>query len=243
MTIQRSNFGKILWGLSFSICLLAALSGRTAEVIDADVKALIEQLASRNERPRAYPESDDSPEAEYPKNYNKAAQKQVWIAYHKLENLGPKAYPQLIEHLDDKRYSLTVDTGKVESNINVGFLCRWIIEHQASPFYAIVAGDGYTTGKAAWDNLIIGPRGEAPWRPNYARFLFSDRERARKWATKSQTYTLRHIQHEALEWMIAEEAKDTKTFDLEERTSLKSLLRELQNSQSHLESNKTFFAK
>jgi hypothetical protein len=50
------------------------------------------------------------------------------------------------------------------------------------------------------------------------------------------------IQHEALEWIIAEEAKDTKKFEKQERDYLINLLRELEEERSYIESNQHFFA-
>ena len=46
-----------------------------------------------------------------------------------------------------------------------------------------------------------------------------------------------------LDWMIAEEAKDPRKYDAEERAALKSLLRELEYSQSHFVSGSSFFSK
>ena len=66
---------------------------------------------------------------------------------------------------------------------------------------------------------------------------------ARNWMIKCQTYPLRIIQIEVLEWMIAEEAKDTKKFEKEERDFLKNLLRDLKETDSHIESSRVFFAR
>lgn len=229
--------------LVFAAATLAVPAGSgAADPSPAEIRALVERLASSNQRPAAYPEVR-RPSAHYPPGYNEAAQQTVRQAYQELQRLGPKAFPELIEHLDDPRYSLTGDTANVERNVNVGFLCRWLLERQICPFHPVVAGEGYTTGKAAYGNLVVGPRGEAPDRPDYFAHLLTDRTEAKKWAVEHQSYPLRVIQEEALKWMIAEEAKDPKTYDLEERTALKSLLRELQTSVSHLESSKSFFAK
>ena len=214
-----------------------------AEPSPKEIAALVERLASSNQRPAAYPEVHRSPEAVYPQGYDRAAQKIVWQAYRDLRRLGPLAFPELLEHLDDHRYSLTGDTGNVETNLEVGFLCRWLLQQQICPFSSVVVGEGYTTGTLAYGTLVVGPKGEAPERPDYLSHLLRDRAEARAWALEHRSYSLRDLQEEALEWMIAEEATDPKTYDREERTALRSLLRELQASECHLESSQSFFAK
>lgn len=212
-----------------------------AEPNVAAINSLVEQLASTNKRPIGYPEVNQDPV--YPKDYDRAAQKLVWKAYSELYQLGPAAFPQLLEHLDDKRYSLTLDTGNADNNFNVGFLCRWILQHRISPFNPIVAGAGYTTGRPAFGNLVKGPRGDAPRRPDFLSDLLRDQPKAKRWMLEHATYPLWSIQEEALKWMISEESKNPKIYDLEERTALKSLLRELESTQSHLESNQAFYAR
>jgi hypothetical protein len=231
-------------GIALSAMPLFPCSLQAAELTDVEIKSLIEQLASTNERPRAYPEVQEGPDAVYPKNYDKAAQEKVWAAYRQLKAIGPRSYPLLMEHFEDQRYSLTGDLGSVEGNRNVGYLCRRIFQNQVSPFNKKVIGEGYNTGEGPpRQNVVPGPRGSRPSRPDFVEHLLSDRVAAKKWAVERRTYTLRYIQCEALEWMIAEEEKDPKTYGLEERTALKNLLHELDSVNLHLESRASLFAK
>ena len=212
-----------------------------AEPNVAAINSLVEQLASTNKRPTGYPEVNQDPI--YPKDYDGPAQKLVWKAYFELYQLGPAAFPQLLEHLDDKRYSLTADTGNADHNFNVGFLCRWILQNRISPFNPIVAGAGYTTGRPAFGNLVKGPRGDAPRRPDFLSDLLRDQPKAKKWMLERATFRLGSIQEEVLKWMISEESKNPKIYDVEERTALKSLLRELESSESYLESKRPFYVR
>jgi len=220
--------------------LLVQASLRAAEPTEAEIKALIEQLASTNERPRAYPEVHEGPEAKYPRNYDEAAQKKVWATYRELKKIGPEAFPYLHAHLKDERYSLTEDTGSVFSNINVGFLCDWILKEQISPFENKVVGEGYSAPRhPGHPNSETGPRGPRPARPNYYSLIQSDAQ----WFKNHQHSSLHSIQIEALQWMIAEEEKDPKTYDAEERTELKRILAKLVKTKTPLVSRRSFIAK
>ena len=206
------------------------------------LKAMVARLASSNKKPLAYPEPGWGEEAVYPKDYDKTAQKAVWQAYHDLYKAGPAAFPQLLDHVTDDRYSLTVDQGSGDANLNVGFLCRWILEKKISPFADKVAGEGYTRGLVAVGDQVIGPKGNAPPRPSFLDHLLRDKKKATEWMIKHQSYPLWEIQQEVLEWMIAQEERDTKTFELEERTFLKNLLLEIKDGRSYIESTRTFHA-
>jgi hypothetical protein len=70
-----------------------------------------------------------------------------------------------------------------------------------------------------------------------------DKKLAKEWVEDRQTYPLKAIQWEALEWMIAEEEKNTKKFKEVERGFLKNLLRDLKESHSHIESSRVFFSR
>lgn len=233
-----SKRSSLLLRLCICSLLLVQASLRAAEPTEAEIKALIEQLASTNERPRAYPEVAEGPDAVYPKNFNEEAQQKVWQAYRALKNLGPKAYPLLNAYRIDKRYSLTEDTGNVEENINVGFLCNWILRHQISPFNEYVVGKGYTTGRAVYDNVVVGPRGDRPTCPS-----FYPTQTDAKWFKDHQNASLHSIQVETIKWMIAEEEKDPNTYDDEERAELKRILAELEKTKKPLVSKRSFIAK
>jgi len=207
-----------------------------------EIKMMVNRLASPNKRPGFYPDKAGR-EPGYPKDYDEAAQKDVWRAYRDLDDAGPAAFLQLLEHADDDRYSMTVDGGSDDINRSVGFICRWLLERKISPFAYEVAGDGYSRGSVACNTRVIGPKGDAPARPSFFDHLMKNREMAIKWIAKNQTYPLKIIQKDVLEWMIAEEGKDTRKYEKEERDFLKNLLRDLTESDSHIESSRVFFAR
>jgi hypothetical protein len=210
---------------------------RAAEPTEAEIKALIEQLASPNAAP-----SRQGPDAVYPKNYDNKAQAKVWEAYRKLEKLGPVSFELLAQNIDDERYSLTGDGGAADANFNVGFLCRWILEQQICPFEKTVYGEGYTRGHPQ-NRVVEGPRGKPPLRPDFISYLGKNPVQAKQWAKGARMLDLHLIQRSALEWMIAEEEKDPKTYDEVERTALKVLHREMAWSNSALHSKKWFLSK
>ena len=228
---------------TYSAFMDRALAAREQREPDQEkFKTMINRLASPNKKPGFRPDKEGR-DSGYPKGYNHAAQNDVRQAYLDLDHAGPASFPQLLEHVDDDRYSMTVDGGAAEINRSVGFICRWILEKKISPFAYHVAGDGYTRGSAVDGTKVIGPKGDPPARPSFIEHLMKDRKMASEWLIERQTYSLRTIQQEVIEWIIAEEDKDTRKFGRDERSFLKNLLRDLKESDSHIESSRVFLAR
>ena len=92
-------------GVILLIALSGTLSGAPPVPTDYDKKidALIATLASPNEKPPI--DEDDVPI--YPPGYDHKAQDRVLAARDALFSEGIRAFPRLIRHADDRRYSYT----------------------------------------------------------------------------------------------------------------------------------------
>jgi hypothetical protein len=178
---------------------------------DREIRALVARLVSPNPKPII---KDDN--YREPKGYNRAKQKKVHDAREKLRGLGLKAFPFLIERLEDDRYCLTADDGPAPVNLSVGEVCSDIIFDQLQPY-------GF------WPEGYPDPRGK-PKRPSYRDTFLRSKKAARKWWEKNKDKTLYQMQLEALDWVIAEEAKRPRDFTDEERRHLQRLRKKLVKS-------------
>jgi hypothetical protein len=171
-----------------------------------EIKALVDALVSPNPAPDT--RNTDRGDLRVPRDYDHSRQTEVHRAYRKLTELGPQAFPFLIERSEDDRYCLTIETAGF-ANGSVGEICRWIIDGHLQPYghYQKVPGD---------------PRGK-PHRPNYVRTFLGSQKEARRWWKKHKDQTLAEMQLEVLDWVIAEEAKRRRDFTDGERQYLEDL--------------------
>jgi hypothetical protein len=179
-----------------------------------EIKALIDELVSPNPAPDTakLQASEAKPDGGFPPGYDHKKQEQVHRARSKLLQLGPRAIPFLIERWRDDRYCMTVEEAEY-INQSVGAICRSIISLELQPYGCAPKGHG-------------DPRGK-PWRPSYPGRFLGAQESARRWWTKNKDRTLYEMQLEALDWVIAEEAKRPRDFKDEERMELERLRKEL----------------
>jgi len=184
-----------------------ASSGRDGVELPGEASALVEALASPNEAPQIY-----TIHLRYPEGYDRQAQARVRAAEEKLRAMGPKAFPALIERLDDTGYSYTECYGTWR-NLKVGEVCFYIIEDQVE-FY----GHDYATRP--------GADGEEVLKPSYL-YTFHTTQHLRNWWEERQDMTLRELQIEALEWNIEKERERGFTDDEQRETVLAPLLRRL----------------
>lgn len=173
------------------------------------IKALVAQLVSPNPKPILKGDS-----WRLPKGFDRDKQKKVHEAWAELRMIGPSAFPFLIENLDDDRYCMTVEISAGD-NLTVGQVCFEIIFEQIQPYGFRQKG-------------VSDPRTLLP-RPSYPEFLRSKKE-ARKWWEKSKHKTLYQMQLEALDWVIAEEAKRPRDFIDAEKKYLQQLRKKLVKS-------------
>jgi hypothetical protein len=100
---------------------------------DRRIHALVESLASPNAEPqRAEPEKGNRHGffKQFPADYDHAAQKRVLEAVDGLVKEGVAAFPELVAHMNDNRYSCTEKRPMSDSNHSVGYVCREILERQ-----------------------------------------------------------------------------------------------------------------
>jgi hypothetical protein len=184
---------------------------------DQEILDLIDQLVSWNPKPITRREDRTLPPFNYrlPPGFDVRKQGAVFQARTKLRQLGPRAFPFLIERWGDEHYCLTTSHSLSEAYYNrtVGHICRAIICDQLQPY-------------SYWPRVDGDPRGR-PKRPSYPAKFLATQEQAREWCNKNKHRTLREMQLEVLDWIIAEEAKRPQDFTDEERQTLQKYRNQL----------------
>jgi hypothetical protein len=179
-----------------------------------EIEALIDGLVSPNPEPDTakLQASEARPDGGWPPGFDHKKQKQVDRARAKLTQLGPQAFPFLVERWGDNRYCMTVEVAEY-TNRSVGDICWQIVFDQLQPYGYYPAG-------------YEDPRGK-PVRPSYPGTFLGSQESARQWWRKNKDKTLHAMQLEALDWVIAEEAKRPQDFKEEERRELAKIHKKL----------------
>ena len=123
-----------------------------------DIKTLIDGLVSPNPAPDAAKlnASETKTDGGFPRNFDHKKQKQVHRACAKLTELGPRAFPFLIERWEDKRYCLTTQIAEY-TNESVGVICRWIIDDQLQPYGHFQKGYADPRGKPMRPDFRTSP--------------------------------------------------------------------------------------
>jgi hypothetical protein len=194
---------------------------KKATPTDKEIKALIDQLVSPNPKPII--NKRGAPSIEVPKEFDQKKQSQVCLARSRLVELGPSAFPLLIENVNDKRYSLTTENALSGwyRNESVGEVCQAIIFDQLQPY----GGYWQLVGEEGGGD----PRNKAS-RPGYPSDFLESQEAAKAWWEKHNKQSLCEMQLEALNWVMAEEAKRPDDFTCEEKEFLKKLRQGLEKS-------------
>ncbi len=179
-------------------------------VVEKKVKALIEQLASPNKAPDL-----TQLDPKYPADFDYAAQRRVRSAIQQLSDMGTKAFPLLLEHAGDKRYSHTGCTA-ICFNVTVGRTCFLIVQNNLEAYKHL-------------DVVKKGDSREDPARPEYAVFCkLKEPKTAASWWKTRQDKSLRELQIETLEWVISQEKKSPDEFTPSELKNLREALKTLQ---------------
>src|SRR5262249_52744287 len=179
----------------------ACAGEKPKEPSDREIKALVAQLVSPNPKPII---GDGKERAalhfRLPKEFDRKKQKYVVDAWGKLRQLGPRAFPFLIEQWENDKYCLTVQHGLSSAcyNLTVGEVCQRIVADQLQPY-------------SFWPKVDDDPRGK-PKRPSYPLTQLRTKKAAEQWWAKHKDKTLYQMQLEALDWVIAEEAKRPRDF-------------------------------
>lgn len=212
--------------LSASVAFPGDTDGPQADVTEPKVEApaskeeierLIARLVSPNEAP-----GRKGPRAVYPEGYDRAAQGRVNAAFHRLYELGPKAFPYLFDHFDDKRYAMTGDGIEAAVNKSVGQLCRDIVICHVRPYGPFTRP---------------GSRGNAGTHRQHLPSYFHEFREPKDWHEWWQTRQdkpLKEVQIEILEWIVAEEHKTPDKYSTKELEGRQQLLDKLRMSDDPL---------
>jgi hypothetical protein len=182
----------------------ASLDDTQKSKLPDDIPNLVEALASINAPPK------DGPDAEYPAGFDHSAQRFVRAARQKLIRKGVAAFPELVKHGSDTRYSYT-EVYAVEINLSVGKVCEEIIEEQIRPR----SSTQYRSRKGAdgrWHNQP---------------FYFDTQGGVAKWWAMHANMNLREMRIEATQWWIDEEEKTGFSDTMERESILQPLQAEL----------------
>ncbi len=162
---------------------------------------LVEALASANRPPKLVGEKDPRPPDPLPPDYRIEAQDRVYVAYSEILKAGVDAFPELIEHLDDKRYSATEDDGACWVNWTVGDMCRFLIADQLEVYRDYVRDDPQTGRIASYVSSLVGTskaEAQAWWSRNRTKKLYELQAAALGWAIdKERDYGFRDLRKEA----------------------------------------------
>lgn len=180
------------------------------------IKTLLDRLVSPNPQPITGDEDRSvAPGVRLPPGFDNPKQEKVHRARLQLEKFGSQAFPMLIERWDDKRYSLTVSNmlSGYYHNYTVGKVCQTMIYDHIQPY-------GY------WQASRGDPRGKRT-RPQYPEKFLGSKAAAQEWWEKHKDKSLDKIQLEAIDWVIAEEAKEPEKFSDAERKRLQQIREKL----------------
>lgn len=155
MMSKRCIFGCFLLGLVASErIVVAADEVRSNPAVERNIKLLV----SPNPEP-TWPRGDDGTERPtYARGFDHDRQYRVMRARDELIREGFKAFPKLVDHLDDRRYCLTRGGGASWVNLSVGDVCREIIALQVQVYQPLI--DSLRHNKL---RLIWVPRSKDWW--------------------------------------------------------------------------------
>lgn len=149
---SRSRFVRVMLpliaarsmiGCMFGVVLIAVIvplgmadeADAASDEKDTQIEALIEQLTSPNQQPPGDTSIDPRDLDPISTDYDKKAQKKVMAAWERLAAMGEKAFPSLIAHLGDGRYSYTYVTGPgARYNQSVGDACAKILGNSINAY-------------------------------------------------------------------------------------------------------------
>lgn len=216
--------------LSFIVVIAFAWLGpslRGAAAEPNENGSLVTALRSTNQKPSI----DSTGRYKLPPGFDLTVQSKVLAAWDNLVLKQTEAFPQLIEHCDDKDYSTSVASTIFEHwhNWTVGQSCREIVASNLQPYGTLVTSA-----------LRQNPAGRLH-RPHYCFANLRTREQAAQWWKARQNKSLRELQIEVLEWILAEEQKEANKY-ADDIALLKPRLETLKKSTEPLKPNETGFS-
>ena len=156
-------------------------------------RALIEQLASPNEE--AMTRNGGHSTVTFPTGYDVQAQNRIEAARQTLQDNFEEALPFLLDALDDKRYSMTIDwaEGDAYYNYSVGRVCRDVIASQLEVYRDLI----WFSGPQHWHR-------------------YDYKEVSKKWLPKQKGRSLADLQIAAIDWAIEQRMAEGRPEDVRE---------------------------
>jgi hypothetical protein len=170
-------------------------------------KALIDQLASPNPEPKTHINGKPH-RVRFSADYDVKSQERVDEARRALHRSIADALPYLIDALDDKRYSMTINWGDGDGYYNktVGDICREVIATNLEVYRKEIA--------------FLGPQ---HWHQYTFPYV------SKEWLSKNSNRTLIELQLDAIDWAIDQRAKEDGRYAREDRAQEPNKLLELRN--------------
>ena len=156
-----------------------------------DVDSLVEQLASANQPPAVdEPLFNLGEFFNNPGGWDLKAQKRVSDAYYKLRAMGKEAFPYLINHFDDDRYSHHRSWSTFYP-VSVGEACKLLIHEQVD-----IRGIMYKARESPNGN-VIGYEFDEYVRSHFGSYA--------AWWRANRNRSLREMRVATVEWRIEKE--------------------------------------
>jgi hypothetical protein len=153
--------------------------------------------------------------ARFDKRYDWAEYDRVFALAKELAKHGDEAWPQMVEHLTDKRYCTTITVTFSESirhNYSVGDVCREIMAGWlAAPYERHL---DIRSGEGIWNEYssrALERAYVALWQPEFAL----DNKRLKAWCDARRGKRLHELQIDACQWAAAEVPRISQLSDKE----------------------------
>ena len=186
------------------------------------IESLINQLASTNSQP----EFPGNPPHFYldefldnPGNWNPDAQRAVSDAYYELKSMGKEAFPYLIKHFGDNRYSHERSYSTFVSQ-TVGDACQFLLDEQIDPRGISYKSRDTPTGNTAGDAVLF----EAYVESKYGTYA--------AWWRNSRNLSLTEMRVDFCIWRINKEKRLGFIDDNQKNGMMDSFDRMLENAKS-----------
>ena len=147
-----------------------------------------------------------------PGSWDPDAQKPVSDAYYELKSMGKEAFPYLIKHFDDDRYS-HVKSSSVYYSVTVGDACQDLIDQQVG-----MGGVGYK-----WRDA---PKGSDLEIFDFENYVKSNYGSYAAWWRNNRTRTLPEMSIAYCNWRISQEER-VGFVDDDQATSMRSSFKRL----------------
>jgi hypothetical protein len=164
------------------------------KIISIDAKSLIEAIVSSNAAPTmkggTY-HGDPHGDPQFDENFDWTEYKRVNNAIDFLACHAEEAWPELLKHFEDKRYSTTTQSEGYGNNYDVGGICKLIVTESLTQGY-----------RKHFGLLSVLPYWESAYHAiNIPENL--DKEELKEWCIKRKNKNLFDLQIEMCEWAIS----------------------------------------